>query len=82
MTNQQLIDDYILYREQLANINTAISVLMGKNKIYKYSNVEGTHMAETHSLGELTNLRTSTNELMNSALNQITGPFVKVKNYN
>jgi hypothetical protein len=81
MATEAQQETYEILIIQYANINTAISILMGKNKKYTYSNVEGTHMAETHTLTELSSLRKDTREEINALISQCSGSFVKLKNY-
>lgn len=81
MCREELIEEYQILRAMLANINTAISALLGKPKKYTYSNVEATHIAEQHSLDELRAMRKDTKEEMQSILNQCQGSFIKLKNY-
>jgi len=81
MTLEELQDQYIIYQALLANANTALSTLAGKNKKYTYSNIEGTHMAETQSLAELIKVAEYARTQMISIINQLTCPFVHVKNY-
>ena len=81
MTREELQAQYLVYQAMLANANTAISTLMGKNKKYTYSNVEATHMAETHTLDELIKVAEYARGEMMSLENQYSGSFVKLKNY-
>lgn len=82
MTNSELLEEYESLKAMLANINSAITGLLTKNKKYTYSNVEATHMAETQSLSDLRLLRKDIKIEITAILNQLNGPFVKLKNYN
>lgn len=73
---------YEILKSQLSAVNTQITNLINtKNKSYTYSNVESNHSATIQSLPELMNIKKSIVEQMTSIENQLTGCFVKVKNY-
>lgn len=81
MTRDELQAEYEEEKTLYDNIRTAISALLGKNKRYTYSNIEATHMAETHSLTELNTLKKDTWLNLTSLSTQLSPNFVKLKNY-
>lgn len=82
MTRDELLEECAELKQMLSDINDAIKGLLTKNKKYTYSNVEATHMAETQSLSDLRLLRKDIKIEITAILNQLNGPFVKLKNYN
>lgn len=82
MTRTELLEEIAALKQMISDIDDAIKGLLTKNKKYTYSNVESTHMAETQSLADLRLLRKEYKDDLTSVQNQLTGPFVKVKNYN
>jgi hypothetical protein len=82
MNTTDLKAEYEILKTQLSDVNTQITnIIKTKNKRYTYSNVESSHSAETQSLKELQDLKASIKLEMISIENQLSGCFVKLKNY-
>lgn len=80
-TNAELKEEYALLKQQLADINSQITVIIKtKNKKYTYSNQETTHSAETQDLKALQDLRKDIKQQMQDIENKVTGIFVQFKN--
>lgn len=80
-TTAELQEEYLLLKQQLADINSQITaIIKSKNKKYTYSNQETTHSAETQSLLELRDLRKDIKEQMTAIENKLVPVFVQLKN--
>ncbi len=81
-SRKELIDERADLIEQRVAINARILAILGRNnKKYEYSNQESRHVAETHTLTELREMKKFLSEEITAIDNKLCGNvFVQLKN--
>ena len=81
-SRKELIDERADLVEQRVAINARILAILGRNnKKYEYSNQESKHVAETHTLTELREMKKFLSEEITAIDNKLCGNvFVQLKN--